>query len=277
MTNVDTEETYPVQLGCAENRLIIQPLWNLSTHVGEEINIELRGVTDGYGNKALDTMLTWSFIVGGAAGLEDNDVDQDGVENLFDNCSIAFNPEQKDMDGDGIGDLCDDDIDGDGLINIEDNCASLASEDQSDIDGDGIGDLCDDDMDGDGIVNILDNCPTTSNPDQSDVDADSIGDVCDEVATFTQELRKSVQKIQVFPNPAYLRTFVKHDNMTDGNYRLLISDLRGQHIQTLQYPSGSCMQDCLIELDVSTLINGTYIITVTNSSQLWHGKLNVVR
>ena len=277
MINSETEETYSVQLGCSEDRLIIQPLWNLSAHTGEEIKMELKGVMDNYGNQSTDTMFTLSFVVGGTAGLEDNDVDQDGIENQLDNCSIAANPNQGDLDSDGIGDLCDDDMDGDGIINIEDNCPGLGSKDQSDIDGDGIGDLCDDDMDGDGILNSLDNCPMTSNPAQSDVDIDSIGDACDEVTTYTRELRNSVQKIQVFPNPAQSNTFIKHNSSLDGSYKLVVFDLRGQHIQTLQYHSTTCLDDCLIELDVSTLVNGTYFISISTSTQLWHGKLNIVR
>ncbi|NND34504.1 MAG: hypothetical protein HKN76_18100 [Saprospiraceae bacterium] len=277
MINTATEATYPVQLGCAGNKLIIQPLWNLSAHIGEEIKIELRGITDKFGNQSVDSMFTWSFRVGQGTGLEDNDPDQDGVENLFDNCSIAANPQQADLDGDGIGDICDDDMDGDGIINIMDNCAGLASEDQSDIDADGIGDLCDDDMDGDGILNSQDNCPMVSNPDQADGDQDNEGDVCDDMATYTRDLRNAVQKIQVFPNPANFSTAVKHKSSIDGKYQLIISDLRGQQMQMLQYDQSTCFQDCTLKLDVSNLVAGSYFITISDGMQLWHGKLNVVR
>ena len=36
------------------------------------------------------------------------DVDFDGVMNVSDNCPRVPNPEQEDMDGDGVGDVCDD-------------------------------------------------------------------------------------------------------------------------------------------------------------------------
>jgi len=38
---------------------------------------------------------------------ERSDSDGDGVVNFSDNCPLAFNPDQRDCDGDGIGDVCD--------------------------------------------------------------------------------------------------------------------------------------------------------------------------
>jgi hypothetical protein len=79
------------------------------------------------------------------------------------------------------------DTDKDGIIDKKDNCPLIFNPDQSDVDGDGIGDVCDKpqpnqqpiDTDKDGIIDELDNCPLIFNPDQSDVDQDKIGDVCD--------------------------------------------------------------------------------------------------
>jgi hypothetical protein len=42
------------------------------------------------------------------AFLPDTDADDDGVPNAVDNCPTDPNPEQSDVDGDGIGDVCDD-------------------------------------------------------------------------------------------------------------------------------------------------------------------------
>ncbi|MHB8634327.1 MAG: thrombospondin type 3 repeat-containing protein [Thermoplasmatota archaeon] len=80
------------------------------------------------------------------------------------------------------------DRDGDGVPDQKDNCPSVYNPDQSDIDGDGIGDVCDSDMDGDGIKDklgpgdpagtILDNCPRVTNPDQRDSLGNGIGDAC---------------------------------------------------------------------------------------------------
>jgi hypothetical protein len=95
---------------------------------------------------------------------ESSDYDADGIPDMYDNCPFGYNPDQADLDGDGVGDACDPDIDGDDVLNDVDNCPFGYNPDQADSDVDGIGDACDDDVDGDGVPNLLDNCPFIPNP-----------------------------------------------------------------------------------------------------------------
>jgi hypothetical protein len=79
------------------------------------------------------------------------------------------------------------DEDGDQVIDRIDNCPDEPNTDQRDIDGNGVGDVCDD-FDRDGYHTALDNCPDEPNPSQADEDGDGIGDACDEEESrFTEQ------------------------------------------------------------------------------------------
>lgn len=93
------------------------------------------------------------------------DLDCDGVAGGRDNCPTLFNPEQRDTDGDGVGDACEEDRDADRSPDLVDNCPLTANPDQIDTDRDGLGDACD-------------NCPTDANPAQLDRDRNGLGDAC---------------------------------------------------------------------------------------------------
>ena len=108
------------------------------------------------------------------------DSDNDGISNDQDLCPDQYDPEESDLDGDGLGDACDPDADNDGLDNEDDNCILVANPDQTDRDQDLVGDACDDDLDGDGILNFSDNCAALPNPDQRDLDLNGLGDICEE-------------------------------------------------------------------------------------------------
>lgn len=106
------------------------------------------------------------------------DRDQDNRGDVCDNCVDDSNESQLDTDADQIGDVCDPDIDGDGLDNSGDNCPEIHNPDQEDTDSDALGNFCDSDIDGDQVDNHVDNCPMVSNPDQLDTDPITIGDAC---------------------------------------------------------------------------------------------------
>ena len=76
--------------------------------------------------------------------------------NVDDNCYLfgQSNPDQRDRDTDGVGDICD-------------NCPFRSNTNQADRDEDGVGNPCD-------------NCPDIPNSDQADTDGDGVGDVCDD-------------------------------------------------------------------------------------------------
>ena len=76
------------------------------------------------------------------------------------------------------------DTDGDGVADYRDNCPTVANPNQSDIDHDGIGDVCDSDADGDGIPNSVEIANGLNPLDPSDAALDLNGDGISNLATY---------------------------------------------------------------------------------------------
>lgn len=112
----------------------------------------------------------------------DTDIDNDGINNPADKCPTVAGTGADGCPADNTPTTPanpDGDDDSDGVLNGVDNCPAVSNADQKDTDGDGLGDVCDDDSDGDGVVNTTDNCPLAANADQTDADGDGMGDACD--------------------------------------------------------------------------------------------------
>ncbi len=109
----------------------------------------------------------------------DDDIDGDGLLNLGDDCPLNPDPSASatqtcfpDADGDGISEIAFETF-------SPDVCPGVFDPEQADLDGDGVGDACDPDIDADGIRNVSDNCAELGNGDQLDADRDGLGDACD--------------------------------------------------------------------------------------------------
>lgn len=72
-----------------------------------------------------------------------SDVDNDGIADTADNCTLIANSDQRDSDGDGFGNDCDPDLDNNGIVNFLDVTAwipvfnSACGDVASDFNGDG--------------------------------------------------------------------------------------------------------------------------------------------
>jgi hypothetical protein len=70
------------------------------------------------------------------------DEDEDGISDVDDNCLFVPNPDQRDTDGDGFGNICDTDLNDDGVTNFLDlgllRTVFFTPDANADFNGDGV-------------------------------------------------------------------------------------------------------------------------------------------
>lgn len=104
------------------------------------------------------------------------DADRDGKNHDADNCPLVTNPDQADLDHDGIGNVCDDDADGDGLNTAAEQSAGT--------------DPLNPDTDGDTLSDYSEVVTYHTNPLSLDTDGDGVSDA-DEIQVYGTNPRVS--------------------------------------------------------------------------------------
>ena len=141
------------------------------------------------GSKSVSSSGGLDLVVWSLDPVNNADGDNDGVNDLTDNCPNTNNPLQYDSDMDGDGDECDYDDDNDGITdNSGDDCPrggewNWTSDSTTDFDNDGCKDSSEDlDDDNDGIDDSDDDCLSSYSPPRnwwtSDSSNDLDGDGC---------------------------------------------------------------------------------------------------
>ena len=186
------------------------------------------------------------------------DEDGDGVSDSKD--AFPLNPmDNKDTDGDGIGDNMDEDRDGDGVPDDDDEFV-LDKTEWNDFDNDGMGDNKDLDDDNDGIVDTKDDEPL--NPingilDSIDLARNDIGSLLGEINLLSADVSVSMDLIEELGfsidilNESLVQVLEKN---------LMFQDRLEEIIQNLS-ELGNLINDSLpVEIDLSGLIGDLELV-----------------
>lgn len=178
-----------------------------------------------------------------------DDYDNDGVPNSTDNCPYDPNPEQSDVDGDGIGDACDDgDYDGDGDVDLNEYA-----------NGSDPSDPCDPlqspgylDFDGTNPIWRADNCDADASTNGEEFDCGR--DPYDPSEDCTLDISEfAMSKVYIYPNPV-INEFEVVNSEVD---LIQIHNVNG-HLVLESYAQ---------KVDVGGLKNGLYFVTIVSGSR----------
>lgn len=93
-------------------------------------------------NKLANFLLALTLCTAPSWAQSTDDKDRDRIPDAIDNCTAVSNPDQRDTDGDGIGNICDGDLNNDGVVNSLDSTIFsrrlLTKDPDADLDGNGI-------------------------------------------------------------------------------------------------------------------------------------------
>jgi outer membrane protein assembly factor BamB len=153
----------------------------IGTMIVTDSHVLISGQNNTYAVNLATHSTDWTYPASGALALSDGVLYIAGTTGTVVAIDIGLPPDR----------------DGDGIYDMSDNCPATPNPDQKDTDGDGIGDVCNDslDQDGDEWVDRLDNCPILYNPDQSDIDKDGVGDACDPYPNNPNNLGACLQQV----------------------------------------------------------------------------------